>query len=235
MKYSLLIVFFILIGCKEKVIPQLEYAQLIITASYCKYDNDIRKLSPNFKLFKDGLMIMDVKEGFEHINTISNLKVGSYIIEYNTIYNHKNEIEINLSKDEHKTVSLCFDFLDYESNKNVLLIDELKNDESLMIYFQSMACFSGSEKELLISKIDNNFICKFDGIEYNLNNAQVKLIREFEIELRSNHSYDCSTLDNYELVNENLKQSYHFKDGSCVWKGFENLLKVLEINVQSDV
>lgn len=208
---------------------QTEYGQLKIHSSYCKYDNDIRKTSSNFKLFKDGILIKEVNKSYENEIIISNLEVGSYILEHKTIYNHKKRVEINLSKDENKTISLCVDFLDYKSDKNVLLIDELKNEESLVIQFQSMGCFGGSEKELTISKTNNNFAVKFDGIQRNLTNTQLKLFKEFEVELRSHHSYDCSIMDNYQLVNLNSKQYQSFKDGSCVWRGFENLIDLLEL------
>ena len=229
MKRIFLIALIIFVSCKEKSTIQTEYGQLKIHSSYCKYDNDIRKTSSNFKLFKDGVLIKEVEKAYENEIIIQNLEVGSYILEYKTIYNYKNRIEINLSKGENKIISLCVDFLDYESDKNVLLIDELKNEESLIIHFQSIQCFGGSEKELAIFKTDDKYVVKFEGFEHNLTNTQLKLIKEFEIELRSFHPNNCSSMDNYKLVNVNSKQFQSFKDGSCVWRGFENLIDLLEL------
>ncbi len=232
MKYAFLLSFVLFFGCKEAAPgnPIVEYGTIEIFPRYCKYDNDVRKLNSNFKLFKKGKLIKEIKDYFDGDNETFKSETGNYILEYKTIFNYKRTIKFELKEGEIKSIFLCFDFLDYELDKNILLIDELKNGETLKIYFQSMRCFGGSEKELAVIKKEGKLEVAYESNKYPLNESQLRLIREFEVELKSNHSSGCSTIDTYKLENIDSKQSQLFKDSSCQWNGFENLLELLSLS-----
>jgi len=56
---------------------------------------------------------------------------------------------------------------------------------------------------------------------------QLRLVKEFEFELRNIKSNQCTTSDSYSLRTTRNSEVIEFIDASCHWNGFENLLKIL--------
>lgn len=233
MRFLIIILILIFGSCSKK--ETTETGRLKIIPVYCKYEN--RHIPKNkFRLFKkeeNSIKFKTIKE-YEILSNnfiILNLEYGKYYIEYVTIYNQKNTVEFNVNEPELKKIDLCLDYLDYKSNKNVLLIDELKNGENLLLEFFHEGCFSTFDKPVKfnLSKIDNKIVAEYNGKRYSLTKEQIELFREFEIELRSNHTGWCSSQDTYHLFNKKSYQIYEVKDSSGQWRGFDNLLKLLKI------
>ena len=233
MKHLITIFFlFLLISC-NKELPKNGRIEIIPT--YCKYDNEIHFSSNKFKLFLKGENDTEIKLTEENNipgtsnSKVSNLEYGNYYIQYVTIYNHKNITYFKVNQSNLKKVEICFDYLDYKENKNVLMIDELKNGDTLTLNFFHEGCFDTFDKavELNIVKNDEKITIDFNNKEYKLTNSQIKLLREFEIELRSNHRAGCTSIDKYTLWNRNSYTTYEESDGSCEWYGFKNLIKTI--------
>ncbi|MDI1316911.1 hypothetical protein [Flavobacterium sp.] len=233
MRFIIIILLLAFVSCNKKDIPK--NGRLKIIPKYCKYDNIISIPAPKFKLFKKeennskNKLITESEIRNDNF-TISNLEYGKYYVEYITIYNQKNFIDFEINKSTLKEVKICIDDLDYNENKNVLMVDELKNGETLIVEFFHQGCFDTYDKpvQLYITKKNGKFTAKYYNRKYNLSNPQIKILREFEIELRSNHSAGCSSIDTYRLFNKESRRAYEVSDGSChEWNGFENLIKMI--------
>ena len=231
--FLIIILILALVSCTKKEIPK--NGKLKIIPKYCKYDNIITIPHPRFKLFKkeenkSKTKLIKESEIRNDNFTISNLEYGKYYVEYISIYNQKKIIDIDVNKSDLKEVEICLDDLDYNENKNVLMVDELKNGETLNIEFFHQGCFDTYDKpvQLDIKKDNGKFTAKYRNINYKLSNSQIQLLREFEIELRSNHSSGCSSNDTYTLFNKESHRAYEVNDRSCnEWNGFENLIKMI--------
>ena len=79
---------------------------------------------------------------------------------------------------------LCYDYLNYQSNKNILLLDELLENDYLTIFFESQGCFHSEKDKMKVTKSKKTLVVEYRGIKYNLTPSQTKTLREFEIELR---------------------------------------------------
>ncbi|WMI70114.1 hypothetical protein [Mangrovimonas sp. YM274] len=229
-----LVLFFFLPNLKEDTqkktpIKEIGVGKIKISFGYCKYNNEVKRLKPKWKLFKlhqDSSIIIPLQKRVK----FHNLEYGSYYIEYTTIFNQKNTVEFTVSDTIVKNISLCFDYFDYSSNKNVLMLDELKDGHNLYYSFESQGCFKHRDSnEIEIIKNSDNLIAKYGGNEYRMNDSQIAILREFEIELRSNHVSGCSTIDKYEIVNQHELEFFFINDESCQWRGFENLIKLLKL------
>ena len=232
MKY-LAIILVITFGSCNKETPK--DGQLEIVPIYCKYETNPHFSDQKLKLFKKGESNTEIKlteknsiPGTDNFK-VSDLKYGNYYIEYKTIYNQKNVVEFEINQSNLKSVQLCMDYLDYKSNKNILILDELKNGETLNVEVDRMACFGGSKDKMKISRERNQIILEYAGLKYTLTPSQIKLIREFEIELRCNHRSGCSNSDTYWIHNEQTHDECVITDESCEWYGFKKLIKLLHL------
>ena len=232
MRFLSIILIIALVSC-NKDLPK--NGQIEIVPTYCKYDNDIHFSQNQLKLFKKEKNNTEIRiteknsiPGTDNFK-VSDLEYGDYYIEYTTIYNQKNIVQFNVDKSDLKKVEFCVDFLDYKSNKNILLIDELKNGEDLVLEFFHQGCFSTYEKPVIftLSKTGNKIVAEYEGEKYPLTETKVGLFREFEIELKSNHGGGCSSEDTYALYNRKSYGTYEVKDSGCQWRGFNNLIKVI--------
>ena len=220
--FILLLLSFIACGKKEPEIGQIK-----VNAAFCKSNKDFFYFHSHVKLFKRGEKVTEIKLKVKY-PPVYNLEYSEYYFEYKTIFNKKNIVEFEVNEHKCKEIKLCFDYLDYKSNTNVLLLDELKNGENLSINYESKGCFGAySIDEITISKSKNKINAEYKGIKYVLTNTQIQLLKEFEIELRSNHRDGCTTLDSYTIFNE--REAYTMTDGSCQWRGFSNLISLLKL------
>lgn len=236
MKYLLIIPLIIPLiffsSCVKKE-SNAKTGKLEVVPVYCKYDINENHLSSDFKLFKKGGNKVEIKVTDKNVipgtnkSVISNLEYGDYYIEFKTIYNQKETVKFEINQSQIKTIKLCFDHLDYESNKNILFLDELKNGDSFIIFHQSQGCFHFVEDKIEIIKYKNAFFAKYKGTKYTLTKSQIKTLKEFEIELRSNHGDGCTTVDTYTIYNH--REGYTMSDGSCQWRGFSNLISLLKL------
>ena len=227
MKY-LIFLLIILSSCSQKNEKDKQFGKLNISFDYCKYSNEHPFLK-EVKIFnkKELFKTVDLKKGKDELE----LPIGIYNLKYKSIYNIINNVEVTIVNKREQNVILCIDKINYENNNNVISIDELNNNEILEYYFQSSGCFHSNEDKLIIAKNKSGELnVKYKDTVFTVSKEQHQLIREYEIELRCNHSSGCSTIDTYGVYNKQSYELYTVKDESCEWRGFNNLLKKLELN-----
>jgi len=236
MRYFVIALLLILLGCEnQKTLKQK--GQLEIIPKYCKYNTNVFHFpTQNVKLFKQGnpteIKILDTDwSRSNHTALLSDLEYGDYYIEYISTYNLKNTVKISLNQPK-KQIEFCVDYVNYKDNKNILLIDDFQNGETIILDFSSQGCFHSSETPniLKLTKSNNKISASYLGKNYDMSETQIALFREFEIELRYNHSSGCTTVDSYGITKLGKSyKSYAFTDGSCEWRGFHHLLDTLKI------
>ncbi len=219
-----------LLGCKNKIKKQ-HFGRIKIVPIYCKYDqNSAKFLDSDYKIFsKINNQILELKIPVHYNLIFDSLNYGSYFVEYNTIYNQKKVLNFMVSKPTLDKVNLCFDSMDYSLNKTNLFINQLKLGQTLVINFKSRSCFDGDEAQLKITKNDSLFTAEYKKQKINLSKPQIKLIEEFEIELRNGAKGLYSTIDTYNLYIEDTSKKYTKEDSSNKWRGFYNLINLLEL------
>ncbi len=235
MRYLIIILLIFFTSCHHSK-EIVKYGQIEIVPVYCKYDNPLSGEYLKPRLFKKGkvdkeISLKDESPKYHSLQTkVSHLGYGSYYIDYVTIFNQINRVEFEVNQSTLQTVSLCVDALNYEDNKNVLLIDGLKPDETLHLVCAKQGCFDLYEKSILLRKDakQQTFVAEFNGVKYPLSTAQVKMLRAFEIELRCNHNGFCSTHYTYTIFNDQTYEAYSVTDSSCQWRGFDRLIEMLE-------
>lgn len=225
MKHFILsaLVLTIFAGCKSEP----KFGNVEFTAQNCKYKSTSRYR--DFKIYKTGEInvvaapkIMDT--------TLISLEYGEYFVEYKTIFNQKQRLNFSVNTKESSKVELCFDYLDYKANKNLLLMDELSNGDTLIINNNHSGCFDSRKEKLIIYQSQDKLFAEYYGSKHQLSETELRLLREFEIELRSNHSDGCSSRDVITLYSKKQMDVYSTIDGGCNWYGFDNLLKFLSFS-----
>lgn len=200
-----------------------------VVISSCKYDNKQMLDLKEFVLLKNNIEIKTFSYDRSGVE-VSELYYGDYEIIYKSIFNKYEKINFRITDHKQKVVTLCIDKIDYKKNNNILLLDEMKYGEILSLSFESQGCFHNTKEEIRLKKTQNNMILFYDQDVIELSDKQYKLIREFEIELKSNHNGLCSSKDEYNLYNKQSGEIFTMKDQSCSWNGFWNLIKLLKLN-----
>lgn len=231
MRFTTLVLIVLLISCSKQ--NTKNDGNLKLSISYCKYTKNKGFSSTGITLFKDNIKFKDI---FIHKTEteISDLPHGDYKIRYRSIFNRYEYIDFKITSNNQKSISLCVDKIDYSTNQNVLLIDEMKAEETLIFSFESLGCFHSSKDEIKLTKNQNNLTAIYNGNSKKLSTLQYDLCREFEIELRSNHLGWCSTNNKYGVFNEQTNEIYLVNDESCKWNGFINLIHLLGFKTKND-
>ncbi len=207
-------------GCQSD--KKLETGELTVTGKYCKYPNNDFIVLP-FQLFKNDLKVRSDTLEFSGEVKLKDLSFGKYSVKFNSIYERLEivEFEVNSKTQE---IELCIDKIDYDLANNNLFIDQLKPNEKLKIGFFTFGCFHSEELGLEIIRKEDQYLAKLDKTEIVLSTNQIKLIREFEIELRQVPTGYCTTTDTYNLTILDSSENMELIDESCEWNGFSNLL-----------
>lgn len=228
MKYFTLytILFLLITSCGHD--PKKDGAIKVVT-NCCKYDDKQMLDLEEFVLLKNNIEIKTFSYDRNGVE-VNELYYGDYEIKYKSIFNKYEKINFKITDHKQKLVPLCIDKIDYKKNDNILLLDEMKYGEILSLSFESQGCFHNTRKEIRLKKTENGLILFYDQNVIELTDKQYKLIREFEIELKSNHNGLCSSKDEYNLYNEQSHTFFTMKDESCTWNGFWNLIRLLKLD-----
>jgi hypothetical protein len=206
-----------------------ETGAISITGQYCKYpDNDFIVLP--IQLFQDKTHVKNDTIEFSTAAKFENLPYGKYSIHFQSMFEQQETLEFEL-KNKVQEVAVCVDKIDYQLSNNDLLIDQLKANESLKIDFKSHGCFHFNKSEFIITQKDNRYLAKLDKTEIVLTPNQLELVREFEIELRNIPAGGCTTSHTYNLEILGGSESFEFIDNSCDWRGYNNLLAKLGLEI----
>lgn len=212
-----------LFGCQTGT--KLQLGELIVTGGYCKYpDNDFLILP--IQLFRNGELIRNDTIEFSRGAKFEDLPYGKYSVKFESIYDRDEKIEFEIESKNQK-ITLCIDRLNYGFAGSNLLIDQLKPNQSLKIDFVTFGCFNSEKSGLEIIRKNEQYLALLNKTEIVLNEAQVKLVREFEIELREVQTGWCTTSDTYTLTLSGNSERTVIVDKSCSWRGFDNLMQKL--------
>ena len=223
MRYLIVFLMIVFLGCNEKV---AEAGTLEITYNYCKYEPEYKfPISGTCKLFKN---TEEVKSSEKNKLIFKDLPFDDYYIEYTTIYNERKRLDFKMNE-MIKNIHFCVDNISYDNDQNILLIDELKTNQKLILKYDVAGCFHSINKELEITKTETTYIVSYLDKNYTLSEKQIQLFREFEIELYKNHSNECSTVDTYHIGIIKFGRVFTINDGSCAWRGFPRLIKLLNL------
>jgi hypothetical protein len=201
-------------------------SSLQVNIKDCRGEGSFEYLE-EFKLYKDGSLIKTVEPKHDRTQYLKNLSFGKYRIEYKSIFEKIENIEIEINEKKKYVIDLCLNYINYKLESYKPFIDQLENGESYSIQISSQGCFHYSKENYLIKRIENDFYLTFDKKETCLNESNIKAIRHFEIELNYMQSFGCSTTDHYTVQYKNKKVV--ISDGSCAWKGDYYLKKDLNL------
>jgi hypothetical protein len=154
--------------------------KLRLNLEYCKLSNDKIHIN-DIRIFKDDIFFKNIE--WHKRQNLFELPYGKYEIKYETIYNILETVKFTIDYKEETIVVLCLDKLNYNANKNLLLIDKLNKGEKLFYHYESRDCIGILKDTLeLYKKDDKKYILNYGAFEGELSNSQINLIREFEIE-----------------------------------------------------
>ncbi len=170
-------------------------------------------------LFKDGVIIKELFPEHHHIQIINDIELGTYSLEYKSIFNKTEKVKVTISEYKKYNIDLCVEQIDYSTAKYKPILDRLKNNERYQILMYSHGCFHHNKDTLTVSRKGNTYIAKL-GLESKiLEKSDIDAIRHFEIEFNCIKSEEgCTTVDEYKIVYR-LKRK-KLKDGSCSWCGY---------------
>lgn len=211
--------FFTLMTCKAQI-------TLKVNIKDCR-DNGSFHYLDEFKLYKNGTLIKTVEPKHERKHLIKNLSFGTYKIEYMSMFQKLECIDIEITKNKRYVVDLCINYMDYNSDSYKPFIDRLNESDSYVIQVSSQGCFHNSQEKYLIKRMDDNFYLTFNKKEKLLNKREIDAIRHFEIELNYMNSFGCTTTDTYLIKYKNEKVI--ISDGSCSWNGIYHLKQELNL------
>jgi len=224
MRYFIVFILMLLLSCKHK--KGKETGSLEVLTKYCKYKKGYKfDISSTCKLFKNGV---EIQSSEKSKLIFQNLSFGEYYIEYTTIYNERKRLDFKINETM-KNIHYCVDTISYGNDQNILLIDELKTNEKLLLQYNVIGCFHGDNKKLEIKRTVTDYVLSYLDKKYTLSKKQLQLFREFEIELYKNHSNLCSTIDTYHIGIFKSEKIFTINDGSCKWSGFPNLIELLKL------
>lgn len=173
---------------------------------------------------------------------IENAAIGDYKMVYRNMYKQTVTEQITLTTDSHNNIMACSDKLvDYPKNT----LATLAQNDSLVIRYTSIGCFSGDNKKLVITKDQDQFVARLYNATSHQEKIKKKYVRKyrdgdlltkvtlteenrkdfirFENELNAIKDDGCTTTDSYEIISK--EGSIEKVDGSCNWRGFIYLLK----------
>ncbi len=117
--------------------------------------------------------------------------------------------------------------MNYEAELHKPFIDLLKDQEEYSIRMLSEGCFHRSDEKLVIQRKKDKYYLIVGKDKRLLNDAEMKAIREFELELNYMNSFGCTTTDTYTVKYQEKEMT--IRDGSCLWHGSYHLKQKLHL------
>ena len=208
---------------------QIATAQTSLEVIFMRCNNNNGFTNWNyFKIYNETDTIKLNGMHYDSTFTLNVLSPGSYKFEYQTVLNLTITKIIKILENQKNILEICVDKLEFYGQQDSLIIDLLQNNESYNIHFQSDGCFHRTRNALQISKVNSEYYILSNGNQKKLSESQVKLLREFEIEIKCIPDQWCTTIDYYTLEYANKK--YKYKDNTCEWNGFYYLLENLGVD-----
>ncbi len=207
------------------------YAQgtLQVTMRDCRVDGDQWHVDP-FKLFRNDSLIMTLDPQYIRKKTIGDLPFGKYEIQYTTVFERTESIQIEIHENRDYPIELCPHYFDHAADSYIPIIDQLANRDSYSIEVSMDGCFNSTIETYTIRRKRNKYYILFKGKEKLLALHEIEAIRHFEIELNHMESEGCSSIDTYIIKYK--KKEIKITDGSCLWGGDSILKEKLNLSVE---
>lgn len=195
-------------------------------------ENDITFIVDTLKIYKDNILFKNIPypDSFTFYENVPN---GEYKFCYNNLFGEKIEKTVMLSEVSNKfveqEVNLYVDQLQNPKSKN-LLVQKLKNNETLTISIKFSGCFSsGADSILVYKKNNNNYFLKYKSKKIRLKTKDIKAIEKYETELKSLPEVDfVSTANTFNEIILN-EEKFTYREPSMFWGGYTILKKALNL------
>ncbi|MBL7997853.1 MAG: hypothetical protein JNL32_04350 [Candidatus Kapabacteria bacterium] len=191
-------------------------AELIITIKECRVIKGYAYLS-ELQIMKNGEHYKTLKPEHDNKLILKNLDIGTYSLTYKTIFNKEETFPVNITQNKRYYASICTTYLDYSKETYKPIIDILKEGEAYSICLSSQGCFHSSDDTLIVTRRKNTYSISWGKNSKTLSKKDMRVIRNFEIELTHMAGDGCTTTDTYVVEYKGAKQET--KDGSCSWRG----------------
>ncbi|WP_298520363.1 hypothetical protein [uncultured Kordia sp.] len=103
-------------------------------------------------------------------------------------------------------------------------IDKLQDGEQFTIHYKSTGCFHNAKETMTFLRENNSYYVIYKKERKALTDDSIQNIRDFEKQLAQQHSYGCTTVDNYLVIYNDVQRIA--TDGSCSWNGYGKLKKL---------
>ncbi len=193
------------------------------------YDNrtsDTPFYYDRISIYKNGKIFNDSNARYSSNETFRNLDTGIYFIKYRSFFNRDETKKIVINNYKKYQVDLCLNYIDTVNQVFNPLILQLKNHDSYQIIFRSQGCDHHTQDTLLITKDDTAYIALFRSKSKKLSELEIKMIIQFEHELKHiDLGCNCRTADYYTVEYYNTK--IYILDKCCHWKGYNYIKREL--------
>lgn len=219
---SLIYIFFFLLF--SKIVSA--NATLHVNILDCREETSFEFID-SFNLYKGDSLFKKFEAHYRGTVFIENLESGKYYIEFINWFGKITRVDVEIGSEKNYYTEICLNQMDYERETHIPIINQLEEGESYSILMLSHGCFHSTKDSLFLSKKDESYFIKYNGVEKLLKENELTAIRHFEIELNYINALGCTTVDTY-LVKFKEKEII-VKDGGCNWRGRYNLLKNLNL------
>jgi hypothetical protein len=194
-------------------------------------ENDITLIVDTLKIYKDNILYKNIPHP-DSFALYENVQNGEYKFCYNNLFGEKIEKVVTLSEVNNKLggqeINLYVDQLQNPKSKN-LLVQNLKNNETLTINIKFSGCFSSGADSIIVNKKNDYYFLKYKSKKRKLNTKDIEALVKYESELKSLTEVDfVSTTNalNEIIVNE---ENFTYHEPSMFWGGFTILKNTLNL------
>jgi hypothetical protein len=158
------------------------------------------------------------------------LDEGNYELVFTSLFERRELEKFHISKGEKKKITIYVNKFtsDIEPIKEITMLDSILVGEEYQITFESSGCAHFFKDSITITRQKTGYYLDCEQKKSKLSNAQIAVIRDFEMKLWNNNLLaGCTTLDSYGIKyrEEHLLLTL---DGSCNWRGFTYIKKKIE-------
>lgn len=228
-KLIFLVFFLTLFNCGKKKVD-IKTGRIEINEKYIKYKSNNYNTQYIIESEND-CEIYDLNRLMEARNK---LPYGNYKLVYSSYYSVYNELKFTINS-EKTTVNFYPDSLDYsyiKEDKTFLLIDRLKEKETLNLYVNASGCFLNLTSKFEITKEGSEYFIQANYYKNKkrLSQRQLQLLRAFEFETNTLDlsDYGCTSYEKYLFFNSSTNDFISAVNGSCWYYGFDYFRESLE-------
>lgn len=172
-----------------------------------------------FKLFRNDslLQIVETRPQRDNRHLIEDLPNGQYRIDYTTMFGKIENAVVDITESGYYRTTLCINSIDYSKESYLPFIDRLQNGETYTVRISSWGCHIDKKDTITITKECDKYFARYGDTTKELNDGEVKIIRQFEIGLQYMEEGGCTHIDTYVLMYGDKK--IEIVDGNCDWRG----------------